>query len=92
MRAFSGGERYLVSDGGTEPAWAANGQELFYRRGPSLIVASIRDGPGFTVLGRTELFSDPLMRSIRPTPTTTSLRTVGTSSWSGMLAMRMLSP
>jgi dipeptidyl aminopeptidase/acylaminoacyl peptidase len=59
VRAFSGGERYLVSDGGTEPVWSADGKELFYRRGPSLIAASVRAGPAFTVLGRTELFSNP---------------------------------
>jgi hypothetical protein len=61
VRAFpAGGERYLVSlDGGTEPVWSANGRTLFYRDGPRLISASIPgDGP-FTVLGRTELFSNP---------------------------------
>ena len=59
VRALSGGERYLVSDGGTEPAWSADGQELFYRHGPGLIAASVRGGTVFTVISRTELFSDP---------------------------------
>ena len=47
VRPFPGpGDRTLVSSrGGTEPLWAHNGRELFYRRGDRFLVARV-DGSG----------------------------------------------
>ena len=60
VRSFPGMEaRAAVSvDGGTEPVWSPRGGELFYRSGPVLIAAAVREGSGFDVLRRTPLFSN----------------------------------
>ncbi|HEX9487248.1 MAG TPA: protein kinase, partial [Gemmatimonadales bacterium] len=70
VRPFPGpGGRWQVSlDGGTEPRWAANGRELFYRNGTKMMVAAISLRPTFTVGTRRELFegsyvNDPVYRS-----------------------------
>jgi len=70
VRPFPGpGGRWQVSlDGGTEPVWAANGRELFYRNGTKMMVAAISLHPTFTVGARRELFegsyvNDPVYRS-----------------------------
>ncbi|PYP74142.1 MAG: hypothetical protein DMD25_15695 [Gemmatimonadetes bacterium] len=70
VRPFPGpGGRWQVSlDGGTEPLWAPNGRELFYRNGTKMMVAAIALHPTFTVGARRELFdgnyvSDPVHRS-----------------------------
>ena len=52
------GARVPVSlQGGSEPAWAHNGRELFYRSGDSLMVASVTLSPTFAVAGRRRLFT-----------------------------------
>jgi serine/threonine-protein kinase len=52
------GARIAVSlQGGSEPVWAHNGRELFYRSGDSVMVASVTLTPGFAVTGRRRLFS-----------------------------------
>ena len=52
------GARVPVSlQGGSEPAWAHNGRELFYRSGDSLMVASVTQSPTFAVAGRRRLFT-----------------------------------
>jgi serine/threonine-protein kinase len=57
------GARVPVSlDGGTEPAWARSGRELFYRAGDSLFVASLAFAPALTVTERRFLFSGPFLR------------------------------
>ena len=70
VRPFPGpGGRWQVSlDGGTEPLWAANGRELFYRNGTKMMVAAIALYPTLTVGARRELFegnylNDPVFRS-----------------------------
>jgi serine/threonine-protein kinase len=70
VRPFPGpGGRWQVSlDGGTEPLWAPNGRELFYRNGTKMMAAAIALRPTFTVGARRELFegdyaSDPVYRS-----------------------------
>ncbi len=70
VRPFPGpGGRWQVSlNGGTEPLWAANGRELFYRNGAMMMVAAITLHPVFTVGVRRELFegnyvNDPVYRS-----------------------------
>jgi serine/threonine-protein kinase len=70
VRPFRGsGGRWQVSlAGGTEPLWAANGRELFYRNGNKMMVAAIAPHPTFTVGARRQLFegnylNDPVYRT-----------------------------
>ena len=70
VRPFPGsGGRWQVSlGGGSEPVWAPNGRELFYRNGTKMMVAAIALHPTFTVGTRRELFegnyvNDPVYRS-----------------------------
>jgi Tol biopolymer transport system component len=52
------GARIPVSlQGGTEPVWAHNGRELFYRAGDSLMVASVTLSPALAIAGRRLLFT-----------------------------------
>jgi serine/threonine-protein kinase len=52
------GARTPVSlQGGSEPVWAHNGRELFYRVRDSLMVASVTRSPDFAVTGRRFLFT-----------------------------------
>ena len=51
-----GGRVPVSLQGGTEPAWAHNGRELFYRAGDSLMAASVTLSPTFAVTGRRGLF------------------------------------
>jgi Tol biopolymer transport system component len=64
VRPFpEGGARAPVSlNGGTEPAWARSGRELFYRSGDSVFVASVAASPTFTVTARRFLFAGPFLR------------------------------
>jgi len=53
------GSRWQVStDGGTEPLWAKNGKELFYKGSNRLFSASIETEPTFKVGTREALFED----------------------------------
>jgi eukaryotic-like serine/threonine-protein kinase len=57
------GARVPVSlQGGSEPAWAHNGRELFYRSGDSVMVASLTLSPAFTVARRRGLFAGSFLR------------------------------
>jgi hypothetical protein len=48
-------------DGGSEPAWSRDGNELFYRHGDSLMKVSIRYSPRFEA-GRPEpAIDEPLL-------------------------------
>ena len=52
------GARVPISlQGGSEPAWAHTGRDLFYRSGDSLMVASVTLSPTFTVTQRRRLFT-----------------------------------
>jgi len=56
------GARVSISlQGGTEPVWARNGRELFYRAGDSLMVASVESGSVLTVTSRRLLFRGSFM-------------------------------
>lgn len=50
VRPYPGpGKRWQVStNGGSEPRWSRNGQELFYRDGDKLIAATLRTEPDFS--------------------------------------------
>jgi len=56
------GARISISlQGGTEPVWARNGRELFYRVGDSLMAATIESGAGLAVSARRLLFRGSFM-------------------------------
>jgi serine/threonine-protein kinase len=42
-----GGKWQVSTEGGEEPVWSANGQELFYRNGEKWMVASVQTKPDF---------------------------------------------
>jgi serine/threonine-protein kinase len=42
-----GGKWQVSTEGGEEPVWAANGEELFYRNGEKWMVAAVHSNPGF---------------------------------------------
>jgi serine/threonine-protein kinase len=59
VRAFpdSGGGKWQIStEGGTEPLWAPNGRELFYRSGDTMVAVVIEAEPMFRVGTRSVLF------------------------------------
>ena len=59
VRPFPGpGGRVQVSvDGGINPVWAHDGREIFYLDSGSLVVATVRTDPDFTVESREQLTS-----------------------------------
>ena len=81
--------RWQVStDGGTLPTWQRTGRELIYRRGASVMAASITTTPEFHPGEPVTLFETPnaladvlpdgglLMRTSKPTPPVTELEIV----------------
>jgi serine/threonine-protein kinase len=44
----SGPKHHISVDGGTQPVWAPDGRELFYRRGDRMMVVSVQSSPEFT--------------------------------------------
>ena len=63
VRAFPkpGGVVQVSSQGGTEPVWARNGHELFFREDDKLMVADLATTPDFAVSGRRLLFAQPFV-------------------------------
>jgi serine/threonine-protein kinase len=63
VRTFPGftSKVQVSQDGGSEPVWARNGRELFYRSGsaaePWLVAAAVETGGEFRVSGRSRLFN-----------------------------------
>jgi hypothetical protein len=49
----------VSTDGGTEPVWAPDGKQLFYRRGRQLVAAAVTTGDRFTVGATRTLFEGP---------------------------------
>ena len=43
-----GGKWQISTEGGSEPVWARNGQELFYRNGEQMIAVDIATEPSFS--------------------------------------------
>jgi|SRR5687768_3177774 len=58
-----GGELQVSTDGGTEPVWSRQGNELFYRATQRLMSAGIAGGPRLSVTRRDSLFLDPYVRA-----------------------------
>jgi hypothetical protein len=60
VQGYPEGARYLVSaGGGTEPAWSRKGDELFYRRGNSLLSVRVRTEGLFDAGAPVPLFEGP---------------------------------
>jgi Tol biopolymer transport system component len=58
------GGRYQVSDhGGSQPVWAHNGRELFYRDRASVVAATVATAADFHVTDRKALFKDSYLNS-----------------------------
>jgi eukaryotic-like serine/threonine-protein kinase len=51
-----GGKWQISTEGGTEPMWARNGSELFYRSGDKMMVAAVTTKPAFSAAKPTLLF------------------------------------
>src|SRR5436305_995673 len=66
VRPYPGpGARVSVSlQGGSEPAWAHSGRELFFRSGDSLMTAAVAPGPTFAVTGRRLLFTGSFISGV----------------------------
>lgn len=49
MQAFpAGGDKSLISTGGgSEPVWAQNGRELYYREGDKMMAVAVESGSPF---------------------------------------------
>ncbi len=57
--------RQVSHDGGTEPRWAKNGRELFFRSGSRFMDAAVTPGPALMLGTPHELFSAAAYRSAR---------------------------
>ena len=51
-----GGKGQISTDGGTEPVWARNGRELFYRNGDKMMAAAVETKPTFAAAKPNLLF------------------------------------
>ena len=54
-----GGKRQISTEGGTQPVWARNGQELFYRNGERMMAVEISTQPNFSAGTPRRLFETP---------------------------------
>lgn len=62
VRAYAGGgtATQISNGGGTEPRWAPDGAEIFYRDGNSIMAVEVETSPGFAVTSApTVLFNEP---------------------------------
>ena len=64
IRSFpeGGGKRQVSVEGGTQPRWRADGKELFYVEGESLMAVPITTSPSLAVGAPVALFSAPSLR------------------------------
>ena len=64
VQAFPGGgsKRQISNDGGAEPLWSADGEELFYRAGNRMMVVMLEDTPSFSASRPRVLFEDRFER------------------------------
>ncbi len=61
--ASSGGRTQVSTQGGTEPRWARNGRELFFRYGNKMMVVEISTEPALKVTAPRVLFEGRYIRS-----------------------------
>ncbi len=63
-----GAPRPVSLNGGTEPVWSRDGQELFYLEGSKLLAVPVEtDGTGFGFQAAVELFDEPYDHGNAPT-------------------------
>ena len=55
----------ISAGGGTEPVWDPDGRRLYYRRGGTLLQATLGLGDRVAVTRRDSLFSGPYLENIR---------------------------
>ena len=64
LRSLAGSEKEQVSiGGGSEPAWAKSGRELFYRKGHAMMAVSVRLEPTLDVGNPQKLFDRDFPRA-----------------------------
>ena len=61
-----GGHQLISTDGGSEPVWSRDGQELYYRNGEALMAVSIKTEPAFNAGQPTLLFEGPYRLGVDP--------------------------
>jgi len=61
-----GGKWQVSNEGGTEPRWAVNGRELFYRNGGKLMAVDVESGASFRPGAPRLLFDKPGMYDVSP--------------------------
>jgi eukaryotic-like serine/threonine-protein kinase len=61
-----GGKWQISTDGGTEPVWNRNGQELFYRNGNKMMAVEITTQPSFALGKPRMLFEGPYVLATVP--------------------------
>ena len=66
VRAAAGetGLHQISTDGGSEPVWAPNGRELYYRGDQKFLAAQIATRPAFSVVRRDTLFTDAFVTGV----------------------------
>ena len=63
VRSYPEGEVFVIStDGGEEPVWSRDGQELFFRHGNALLYVAITNDPEFRASTPTMLHEQPFDR------------------------------
>jgi len=63
---YKGGKNLVSTDGGEEPLWSRDGNELFYRKGDQLMSVAIDTNPGFHAGKPSVLFTRIFERSDLP--------------------------
>jgi hypothetical protein len=61
-----GGKRQISTGGGTSPAWAWSGREIFYRDGDAMMAVGVITRPGFSAGVPRLLFRGPYEEPGRP--------------------------
>jgi eukaryotic-like serine/threonine-protein kinase len=61
-----GGKRQISTEGGTSPAWAWDGRELFYRSGDAMLSVGVVTLPRFSAEAPRLLFRGPYQEPARP--------------------------
>ncbi len=63
----SGGSQRVSSNGGTEPVWSRDGQELFYLEGSKMMAVPVEtEGQAFGFRAAVELFDEPFHHEQQP--------------------------
>ncbi|MBI4472227.1 MAG: PD40 domain-containing protein [Acidobacteria bacterium] len=60
-----GGRWQVSTDGGAEPVWSRDGQELFYRNGDKMMAVTVETRPTFAASTPKQLFEAPFVKDHR---------------------------